>query len=187
MKPLKPLCIVFCLLSLGIGKAQEKDAEIVEDDVPEKKTKAERAFEKIDLNADGVIEFEEFRAKKMNVNGKRSMHGTKSTRLSKKFSEIDANSNNKIEVVEFETALTPKKERAYILKKLEIFSKIDKNKDNKIDLHEFKRIKSIGRMTLSKKGKPNYKEKKFAEIDANDDGFINIEEFDIDKKLISKG
>lgn len=162
------------------------EEEEKEEEEPVKLTPIEKAFFKLDLNADSTIEFREFQKCNMNTKSKSSNYSVKAMQLSKKFSSMDINSDRKIDIVEFETAMTPKKEKAYILKKLEIFSKIDANKDHRIDLHEFSRVKAIGRIKYYKEGKPEFREEKFAEIDTNDDGYINIEEFEIDKKLVSK-
>lgn len=196
------LFIVLCLFVSITSIAQEKvldkleetnnKEEILEDGVleeeeeePIKLTAIEKAFIKLDLNSDDSIEFKEYQRGNMNIKSKSSNYSVRAMELSKKFSAIDVNSNNKIDIVEFESGMTPKKERAYILKKLQIFAKIDSNADDKIDLREFSRVKAIGRTKYYKKGKPQFREEKFAEIDTNDDGYINITEFEIDKKLVS--
>lgn len=200
MNLLKLTSLLVCVINLTIANAQiehtedaialneqeaRQESTASEEEAP-KKTKAQKAFEKVDKNADGIIVFREFQMHAMNIKTKSSNYGARSLELSKKFSAMDTDKDNKLNALEYEIGLIPKSEKAYILKKLEIFAKIDRNADNKIDLHEFKRVKAIGRTKYYKKGKPEYREKKFAEIDTNEDGFINLEEFEIDKQLVKK-
>ncbi len=168
MKNLKIGLIAIGLISTTFANAQEQD-------------KNNKAFIKLDVNADGLISKAEFIETKEKAEAKRQEKGKKHKPMDvdKKFSELDTNGDGNIDRVEFDKA---QKERAEKIKEKreKHFAKIDSDGNNLISKEEFDAHTDNVEAKRQEKNvdkKPIDAEKKFSKLDANNDGNIDKDEF----------
>ena len=134
MTTLKIGIIALALISATAVNAQDK-------------VKGDKAFTKLDGNADGLIskaEFITFKGDKTNKKGEPK-------NFEKQFAKKDLNGDGNIDRPEFDKALAAKAENKSKKDLDKVFVKMDQNKDSSINLEEFTAKKKD---KVNKKGEP---------------------------------
>ena len=95
-KTIKIGLVILALFSFSLGTAQDKKGK--------RKPNPEKAFKKLDSNADGAVTLEEFKAKRLKDE-------SKAAKIEKRFAKMDTDGNGTLDLAEFKAAIAKMKER----------------------------------------------------------------------------